>query len=42
MLIFSISCGFGVIYLALFVKETKGKDLNMVKSQDENKSSVKT
>lgn len=38
MLIFSTACAFGAIYMILFVEETKGKDLNVVKNRSKNES----
>lgn len=40
MLIFSIVCALSLFYMILFVKETKGKDLNVVRGQNANKTNV--
>lgn len=37
MLFFGITCALGVIYVVMCVKETKGKELNVVKNKDEFK-----
>lgn len=38
MLFFGIGCAIGVIYVIMYVEETNGKELNVVKNMDESKT----